>query len=567
VKVKQELGEGTGVAQASPAKATAPKICNPVDRNKVVRALDKDLADERKKVLVALKTAALATALADNVLDADALKVLRERVGIAENCLGCTVASPPDVQICDKPEQFEEQPLEFFPWDGMRTFSKAVFATLAKEKQLCPEDRIEELWKIVLGLSGSDDSAAEVQVPWNAVHSAWEKVGTPKVQPESKEEPPAKKARLEMDMSTSQQALLIEAMNKCTYLPMESNKMLTLQALLQMVVEARGCEFEPDLETISEKVRSQRSLIGQLGTSLKSAAADVMKVVSRRKAMAEKKEKEAREKQAEEDKVTLRKNVLNEKKRLTKAKNMEAFSIDSSTAGVGTMVRVSHESDFAKMLDSGEVKFSMPFLVVQSPTFTNFAEDTGPEYIHRHQERHSRGAATGSRIILRSHIPILVVVFTFGVPMRTANIYITTNIGMCDLRTLAASWSSSLRVLFVMVVFIFISRRGYRQPAQGDDGPLEQPVRAIADCPTAGRRTLLLELFSWCKRCCQAPRRLRPGFGDLQVSDSSNRERHRQLPEFWAHALLPLLRFRILDACFIENAVCRADTGRHDARC
>jgi hypothetical protein len=61
--------------------------------------------------------------------------------------------------------------------------------------------------------------------------------------------------------------------------------------------------------------------------------------------------------------------------------------------------------------------------------------------------------------VLRSHMPILVAVYIFAVPMGTARIYTTTKIGMCDPGTLAAAWTPSLGVPFLVVVYIFSSRR------------------------------------------------------------------------------------------------------------
>ncbi len=64
----------------------------------------------------------------------------------------------------------------------------------------------------------------------------------------------------------------------------------------------------------------------------------------------------------------------------------------------------------------------------------------------------------GAARVLRSHQPILEVVYIVAVPYRKYNTA-TTKIGMCDLRTVVVPWSPFLDGPFWVVVYVLSSRK------------------------------------------------------------------------------------------------------------
>ncbi len=73
---------------------------------------------------------------------------------------------------------------------------------------------------------------------------------------------------------------------------------------------------------------------------------------------------------------------------------------------------------------------------------------TGADYINHHPQWHSQGGAprnSKSPEVTHADLGGGGVIFA----VRSAIIYTTTKIGMCDLRTLAASWSPSLGLMYL----------------------------------------------------------------------------------------------------------------------
>ena len=83
----------------------------------------------------------------------------------------------------------------------------------------------------------------------------------------------------------------------------------------------------------------------------------------------------------------------------------------------------------------------------------------GAEHILYHQTRHSQGGAPGSSKSLEvTHADLGGGVYACGTHGYRKHTH-TTKLGMCDLKALAAPWSPSLGVPFVVVMYVFSSHR------------------------------------------------------------------------------------------------------------
>ena len=156
-------------------------------------------------------------------------------------------------------------------------------------------------------------------------------------------------------------------MESCSFLPIESNTLLPEPMLHDISRNCRLALTQGDVDKLVDDAARQKVLLGQLRQSIVQASSDLVKLINKRKSDATKKQKEEKDKQVEQAKVSQQVAADAEKKRLSKTKRLEPLRVPYEKIGFKRVPIV----DEAKVAD-----FKSPFIVRGCQAVSDFAEDS-----------------------------------------------------------------------------------------------------------------------------------------------------------------------------------------------
>jgi len=154
----------------------------------------------------------------------------------------------------------------------------------------------------------------------------------------------------------AQRKAIIDAIQACSFRPMESAELLAMCDIQAMVEHAKKLGLEGELDDLQAMFKSQKALGMQLLSSTQKALAEVKTVDTKLKRDDTKTEQQKTCQDAAEKRKREQEQEAYEKKRLTKVKRMEAFRVKNLPK-----VREFTQDDW--VAKRGEFDFSVPFII------------------------------------------------------------------------------------------------------------------------------------------------------------------------------------------------------------
>ena len=142
--------------------------------------------------------------------------------------------------------------------------------------------------------------------------------------------------------------LLNRAMDNSPYLPMESPELSTSEVTSNRIESLKRLKMTDQINEALDSIKAQKTLVGQLANSLKTAASDLRSVVTKRRTDQEKKAKDENQKLQAEALAKQKDVETSEKKRLQKAKKVAPFKIDYQANGFAAIERFDSSEAFTK---------------------------------------------------------------------------------------------------------------------------------------------------------------------------------------------------------------------------